>query len=302
MAISQYDVFISHAAEDKDDVARPLAIRLQELGVSVWYDEDRLQIGDSLSRAINFGLARSGFGLLIVSEHFFAKRWPQQELAGLLAQGKDLLPVWHKVAKTDVVERAPMLADLVALSTGEKTINEIAIAIARKVADMGDLEAMDTGDQPWLRDVILYGAEYDDVGADIESWGGNKTIGTSVMQAKWCAMALMREMGDIPFNTRDRREHIIFNYLEPACQTVLEIAATNREPLGLLIGSPWSRLSDAIIQTNAACTDLMNHYGPQWGIFEQAGFVSRPTGEIIRWYADRMYYSLLNVDARLRTT
>ena len=43
-----WDVFISHAGEDKDDVARPLFVALHDLGVSVWFDEAELRIGDSL--------------------------------------------------------------------------------------------------------------------------------------------------------------------------------------------------------------------------------------------------------------
>lgn len=34
-----YDVFISHASEDKDTVARPLAKALSGTGLSVWFDE-----------------------------------------------------------------------------------------------------------------------------------------------------------------------------------------------------------------------------------------------------------------------
>ena len=34
-----FDVFISHASEDKDEVVRPLAAALQRAGLSVWYDE-----------------------------------------------------------------------------------------------------------------------------------------------------------------------------------------------------------------------------------------------------------------------
>jgi hypothetical protein len=43
-----YDVFICHAAEDKDDFVRPLAERLRENRLEVWYDEFSLRIGDSL--------------------------------------------------------------------------------------------------------------------------------------------------------------------------------------------------------------------------------------------------------------
>ena len=46
----EYDVFISHASEDKEEVARPLAEALRKNGLSVWYDEFELKIGDSLRR------------------------------------------------------------------------------------------------------------------------------------------------------------------------------------------------------------------------------------------------------------
>jgi hypothetical protein len=41
------DVFISHASEDKD-FARPLAEGLRKSGLSVWYDEYALTVGDGL--------------------------------------------------------------------------------------------------------------------------------------------------------------------------------------------------------------------------------------------------------------
>lgn len=63
-----FDVFISHAAEDKDAVVRPLALSLQQRGLSVWYDEFELRVGDSLRRKIDSGIARSRFGI-VVSSH-----------------------------------------------------------------------------------------------------------------------------------------------------------------------------------------------------------------------------------------
>jgi hypothetical protein len=54
-----WDVFISHTSKDKDLFVRPLAVALQSLGVSVWYDEFSLHLGDSLSKSIDKGLALS---------------------------------------------------------------------------------------------------------------------------------------------------------------------------------------------------------------------------------------------------
>ena len=47
-----WDIFISHASEDKDEVLRPLAIELKRSGLKVWFDETALQIGDSLRESI----------------------------------------------------------------------------------------------------------------------------------------------------------------------------------------------------------------------------------------------------------
>lgn len=34
-----WDLFISHASEDKDEIERPLADQLFEAGLVVWFDE-----------------------------------------------------------------------------------------------------------------------------------------------------------------------------------------------------------------------------------------------------------------------
>lgn len=51
-----YDVFLSHASDDKDEVARPLATALSDRGHSVWLDDYELRIGDSLRRRIDHGI------------------------------------------------------------------------------------------------------------------------------------------------------------------------------------------------------------------------------------------------------
>src|SRR5258705_3603605 len=97
--VAHWDVFISHAWEDKDAVARPLAAALTASGLSVWYDELSLKIGDSLSQSINRGIAESEFGIVILSSSFLSKKWTQDELGGILARedagNRILLPVWH---------------------------------------------------------------------------------------------------------------------------------------------------------------------------------------------------------------
>jgi CheY-like chemotaxis protein len=118
------DLFLSHASEDKDDIARPLYEALTAHHVTVWFDEAALELGDSLRRKIDEGLRRCRFGLVVLSPHFFQKQWPQWELDGLVTRetssgAKAILPVWHHVEKHDVAAYSEPLADRVAAKSSE---------------------------------------------------------------------------------------------------------------------------------------------------------------------------------------
>lgn len=125
-----YDVFISHASEDKDAVVRPLATALRNGRLSVWYDEFELRIGDSLRRKIDKGLTNSRFGIVVLSAAFFHKGWTNYELDGIVTRAVDggqvLLPIWHEVSKQQVIEYSPSLADKLARNTTTHTVQEIA--------------------------------------------------------------------------------------------------------------------------------------------------------------------------------
>lgn len=134
-----HDLFISHASEDKDTVARPLSKALIARGWSVWLDELELTIGDSLSGRIDAALARSRFGVVVLSPAFFAKPWPQRELAGLAAREVDagskvILPVWHGIDRHYIVQRSPILADRLGALTNfgiEQVADKISLALER---------------------------------------------------------------------------------------------------------------------------------------------------------------------------
>ena len=129
----KFDVFISHASEDKDEVVRPLATAIQAAGLSVWYDEFELRIGDSLRRKIDTGLASSRFGVVILSQSFFGRGWPEYELDGLVTRAVSgeqvLLPIWHNVSKREVMSYSPSLADRLARNTSTHTVEDIAAEI-----------------------------------------------------------------------------------------------------------------------------------------------------------------------------
>ncbi|MFD8632365.1 DUF1883 domain-containing protein [Streptomyces sp. NPDC059533] len=129
-----WDVFISHASEDKSTVARPLREALTERGVTVWLDEAQLRIGHSLRRKIDEGIRASRFGIVVLSKSFFAKGWTNHELDGLVTRNvageQSLLPIWHDLNGEDVRRYSPSLADKVAMSTDAYSIEEIAEQIA----------------------------------------------------------------------------------------------------------------------------------------------------------------------------
>jgi len=133
----EYDVFISHASEDKDSVVRPLALSLKSKTLLVWYDEFELKIGDSLRRKIDAGLAKSNFGIVVISRDFIKKGWTNYELDGLITRAisgeQVLLPIWHNITKQEVIDYSPSLADKVARNTAINTIEEISEEIAQLI-------------------------------------------------------------------------------------------------------------------------------------------------------------------------
>ena len=132
----EWDVFISHASEDKEDFVRRLAEGLTARGLRVWYDEFTLKVGDRLRESIDHGLGQSRFGIVVLSPHFFSKQWPQNELDGLVTrEGTGLnviLPVWHNVTREQVEEFSPILANRVAVLS-EQGLSRVIEALTQAI-------------------------------------------------------------------------------------------------------------------------------------------------------------------------
>ena len=128
-----YDVFISHASEDKKDFVDPLVAKLQDTGIRVWYDVLELEWGKSLREQIDNGIKRSKFAILVFSKHFFAKKWPQRELDGILSKetvsGSTPLPIWHDITYEELYELSPTMSGLFAYSTDKYSIDDICKAL-----------------------------------------------------------------------------------------------------------------------------------------------------------------------------
>ena len=133
----QVDAFVCHASEDKDNFVRPLAESLCRLGVTVWYDEFSLKLGDSVSRQIDRGITNARFGIVVISRNFIGRPWPEHELQGLVNRDIEedlrILPIWHGVNKQEVLKFSPSLSDKFAIDTQRDDAQEAALKILRTV-------------------------------------------------------------------------------------------------------------------------------------------------------------------------
>lgn len=128
----EYDVFVSHAWEDKEDFVEEFVQELRNLGIKVWYDKSHMKWGDSMRAKIDDGLKKSRFGVAVLSPSYIAegKYWTKAELDGLFqlesVNGKTLLPIWHKLTKKEVMDYSPIIASKLAMNTTSMTAKEIA--------------------------------------------------------------------------------------------------------------------------------------------------------------------------------
>ena len=127
----EYDVFVSHATEDKESFCDEFSKILKEkYGLEVWYDSVSIQWGDNIRTEIDKGLKKSKFGVVILSRSYIKKYWTNYELEGLFQResngGKLILPIWHDITKKEVQDFSPSLAGKMAMNTAIMTADEIA--------------------------------------------------------------------------------------------------------------------------------------------------------------------------------
>lgn len=127
----EFDVFLSHAAEDKESFCDDFSDILKEkYGFEVWYDSISIKWGDSIRAEIDKGLKKSKFGVVILSRNYIKKYWTNYELEALFQiesnGGKIILPIWHDITKKEIQDFSPALAGKLAMNTSIMTPDEIA--------------------------------------------------------------------------------------------------------------------------------------------------------------------------------
>jgi hypothetical protein len=128
-------LFLSHAFEDKDFV-RPLAKALIESGFDVWLDEIKITLGDSILNKVDEGLRSCDYAIMVLSKHFFAKRWTGLEWEALFGletkEQKLILPIWRDVSVDEVRRFSPILAGRLGVTT-DRGVDKVVYEIRRAV-------------------------------------------------------------------------------------------------------------------------------------------------------------------------
>jgi hypothetical protein len=137
-ALPTWDVFVSYASEDGPGFVRPLVTELERIGIRVWFDDEQLTPGRSVSGVIDLGIARSRRGLVVFSPHYLSKYYTfEYELRGLLAKERHgesvIVPVLLNTTAQLVQERSPTLSERKAILANGSDPSTVAEAVAELV-------------------------------------------------------------------------------------------------------------------------------------------------------------------------
>jgi hypothetical protein len=85
-------VFLSYAHEWKDD-AKYVANYLGKSGVKVWFDEERLMVGDALNKKVIQAVQGADYFIPLLCRDYNLSKWCIQELETAVAADRKILPV-----------------------------------------------------------------------------------------------------------------------------------------------------------------------------------------------------------------
>ncbi|MFI2279052.1 MULTISPECIES: toll/interleukin-1 receptor domain-containing protein [Catenuloplanes] len=132
-----YDLFLCHAWDDRRGAATELHNFLEGEGVSVWFSERDIILGQPFMREIDKGLAKTRIGLVLITPALLRRiengGVSEKELSELLSRDL-LIPVAHGVTYEEIRSVSPLLGSRNGLSTGEDSMEDIAKKIAELIA------------------------------------------------------------------------------------------------------------------------------------------------------------------------
>jgi RNA-directed DNA polymerase len=80
-----YDIFISHASEDRAAIARPIFEACERLGLKAFLDDEHIAWGETFTKKINIALGAARTVLAVISSTSVTKDWPLTEVNTALA-------------------------------------------------------------------------------------------------------------------------------------------------------------------------------------------------------------------------
>lgn len=136
--LPEYDVFISHANKDKEDLVEDLYKSLNKLGIRIFYDKESLEWGDNWKDKILNGVKKAEFAIIVISENFFDREWTEKELNEFLSRQnrngqKIILPILKNITIEQLKQKYPTVADIQAIDSSEHSTDEIGLLFAKQL-------------------------------------------------------------------------------------------------------------------------------------------------------------------------
>lgn len=135
-------LFLCHAWDDREGAARELYKLLIARGVSVWFSQENILLGEPFMRAIDKGLAASRIGIVLVTPALL-KRLPSEGVSdkelSVLLQRNQLIPIVHNTTYDALRDVSPMLASRNGLATADMTMEDVADKLAELVTTLEDV-------------------------------------------------------------------------------------------------------------------------------------------------------------------
>jgi hypothetical protein len=123
--------FLSHSSRDKP-LARRIARRLSHRGVTVWLDEEEMQIGDRLSERLASEIRRSSHFLVLLTNASCASKWVEKEIEVARSVSDPAIPIVPLIAEENL-RKTPLDESLGISITDPWAFEDVLGALARTI-------------------------------------------------------------------------------------------------------------------------------------------------------------------------
>ena len=139
-----YDVFVSHASENKIEYVDEFVNELKNVGLSVFYDTDVISWGDNFRSVIENAIQDCEFAIIVFSKEFIGKEWTEIELKSFIERQNEegqkiILPILYNISKDEFIEQYPSFKDVLFKHAKSYTKKDLANAAKKELDKRFDL-------------------------------------------------------------------------------------------------------------------------------------------------------------------